>query len=150
VLGVSALNSPSSTGAADSPLVTQVDDNTKKLDNHEARISNTESDVKDLQNKTNTAPSTNHVAVPNSTPSASNPATPSPVTVTAYEQQPIDGSENVNCRYTYSDGSNTVFLWKMVNEQGSWQTDGGGQNGHWVKKNNSDKWVLRPARNRAN
>src|SRR3954464_15161888 len=50
--------------AGTSPLIQQVDKQGTELDNHEARITNTENDVKDLQGKTNTAPSTVKVPVP--------------------------------------------------------------------------------------
>lgn len=93
------------------------------LDNHEARITNTENDVKDLQSNTNTPPSTTRVSVPTPSQPAPTPTSdptpaptpqPAPVTVVAYEQIPIENSENIDCRYTYSDSTTYQWDWKTV------------------------------------
>lgn len=47
-------------------LEQQVQQNTSQLSNHEARITNAESNIKALQTNTNTAPASNPVAVPDS------------------------------------------------------------------------------------
>lgn len=132
--GVFALNNPQPTKAVDSPLVTQVDNQGKQLANHEARISNTENDVKDLQTNTNTAPSSNRTAVPDAAPQPT-PQTPvlppAPITVSAFEI--IPSGPNSDCKLTYTDGTTYQWNWKVINAQGAWQTDGNGQNGHWVQ-----------------
>lgn len=89
------------------------------LDNHEARITNTENDVKDLQGHTATQPSPNNkvapaVVTPAPPLDTSPDPTPAPVVVTAFEQIPIVGSENINCKLTYSDGTDYTFLWMIV------------------------------------
>lgn len=140
---VVAATQPDSTGATDSPIVDQVNRQEQELANHDARITNTENDVKDLQGNTNTAPSTVRVEVPAKPASlantpASNPGTqstpaesgePNPVTVTAYEKIP-DGNDII-CKLTYSDGSTSQRKWQTTNPQGAWIEDGQGQNGHW-------------------
>lgn len=123
VIGVAALNSPDKTDATDSPLVTQVDQQEKKLNNHEARITNTENDVKDLQNKTNTSPSTVRVEVPASqsspapTPSAPVSDAKTPIKVVSYRQIPLDNGD-IDCEYTYADGTKYRWNWK-ISSQGS-------------------------------
>lgn len=128
VTGVVALNSPSQTGATDiPPIQQQVDNQQKELDNHDARITNNENDIKSLQGATNTAPSSNNVAVPTVTPAP----TPVPITVTAYEKIVLDAN-STDCEYTYSDGTTFQWHWQTTDPHGSWVTDGVGQNGHWV------------------
>lgn len=131
--GVAAMNNPAPTKATDSPLVQQVDSQSKELDNHEARITNTENDVKDLQNKTGTPPTSNKVNVPPVTaPAQTQQTTPQTIIVASFEQ--IDeGGGNMDCKFTYSDGTTYQWHWKTVNPQGSWQTDSFGQNGHWTE-----------------
>ena len=96
----------------------------EQIDNHENRISNTESDVKAVQEATNTAPSTERVIVrevTTSQPASSSDSTtsepqptstpaPEPVTVVAYEEVPM--GDEVHCKYTYSDGTTYTFRWK--------------------------------------
>jgi len=97
----------------------RVDQLEGQVENHEARITNTEADVTDLQESTGTPPSSQRTEVPQSTPQSESPQPPTqpeaaPVTVVAYEIQPIPGTENENCKYTYSDGTSKVFLWRTV------------------------------------
>lgn len=110
-----ALNTPQSSGADTSPLVEQVQHNTDELANHEARISNTENDVKDLQDKTGTPPSTTRVEVPTvSTPAptasvsetTTAPATPAPVVVKESNIN-VGGQYDGYCTLIYSDGTST-------------------------------------------
>lgn len=105
-----ALNSPQTTGADTSPVTTQLQQHSDELANHEARITNTENDVKDLQDKTSTPPSSTRVEVPvyipapavtQSSPSVTAPA---PVTVTGSGLM-IGGQYDGYCILTYSDGS---------------------------------------------
>jgi hypothetical protein len=131
--GIAVLNGPQPTKAVDSPLTTQVDQQSKELANHEARITNTENNVKDLQTNTNTTPSTNQVAVPDATPTPTPTAPvvePTQVTVVSYKQIPVDNG--TDCEFTYSDGTTYTWHWQTVNPHGSWQTSGDGSNGHWV------------------
>jgi hypothetical protein len=145
--GVAAFNSPQSSGADTSPLVQQVQSNADELANHEARITNTENNVADLQSKTSTPPSTTQVAVPATptqspvSPAAQTPApAPSdpifPHTITAYQQIPLDDQGNIDCQYTYVDGTTHQWHWQTINPQGSWQTNG--QYGQWVQTTNRD------------
>lgn len=135
VAGVMALSSPQSAHATDSPLTTEVSNQSKELANHEARITNTESNVADLQAKTGTPASSTQTVVPDADP---NPAqtpdpTPVPVTVVSYQQIPLDDQGNTDCQYTYSDGTTYQWHWKTYNPQGSWQVNGNPLNGyHWV------------------
>lgn len=108
-------------GSADDPtapdLMPQVTAQQTQIDNHEGRITNTEGDVRDLQNRTNTPPSTTRVEVPVAQPTPPVPAPtpqPTPVTVIAFEQIPVVNSENVDCKLTYSDGTLKQWLWKTV------------------------------------
>lgn len=134
--GVSAVAVNQATGAdSEPPIVQEVHQQGEQLENHEARITNAENDISDLQENTNTAPSTNRVEVPvvSSTPS-SNPdpePTPAPVTVVSFQQIGVGGGD-YDCKYTYSDGTTHRWLWKDYTEQGSWVTDSNGNNGHWV------------------
>lgn len=105
-------------------LSQQVQNQDDQLKNHEARISNTENDVKDLQQNTSTAPSASRTAVPavSSPPStttsggaAATPAAPAPATVAPT----VTSTKHINCSTnftgtpefwegiytTYSDGS---------------------------------------------
>lgn len=133
------LSNQPKTNADTSPLVSQVDNNTKELANHDARITNSENDIKDLQNNTNTPPSTNKVTVPivptpSPTPDPVSTQTPNPipVTITAFQEIVID-PDTSDCEYTYSDGTTYQFHWKVSNLQGAWATDSFGNNGHYVK-----------------
>lgn len=108
-----ALTQPVTTGADDvPPLVQTVQRHDEQLANHEARITNTENDVKDLQGNTNTPPSTQRVEVPivvtEKAPVVSEPQaepTPAePVKVTNSTLQ-YGGEFNGYCAVTYSDGS---------------------------------------------
>ena len=107
-----ALSNPEPTKATDSPLVQQVD-------NHEARITNTENDVEDLQTKTNTPPSTTRVNVPSVTTSVSTPTEPTvpppSVLVVAYEKIPVNDTD-IDCQLTYSDGTTYKWHWKTYNQ----------------------------------
>lgn len=127
---------PTKTQAGTAPIVTEVD-------NHEVRISNLEGNVKVLQTKTATpdAPTTVSVPVVNATTTSTVPATSTPteplpvvtpITVTAYREIVID-TDTSDCEYTYSDGTTYRFHWKTSDPKGSWQTDGQGYNGQWVK-----------------
>lgn len=113
IIGVAALQNPESTTAVDSPIAQEVDRQGQVLNNHEGRITNTENDVKDLQSNTGTPPSVTRVEVPAQPPSAPAPIQP-PITIVGYEVIPIPGSENKDCKYTYSDGSTRQFLWQIV------------------------------------
>lgn len=113
--------------SADTDLPIQVQHQQAELDNHEARITNTEKDVQDLQANTNTPSSPEHVDVPEVvTPAATEPPaapTPEPITVVSYEQIPIENSEDIDCKYTYSDGTTKQWHWKVVTyNQGSKNT----------------------------
>lgn len=100
------------------PLVQQVERQEEVLDNHEARITNVESDVSDLQTNTGTAPSIQRVEVPVVTTepvqSLEPVAEPEPVTVVSYRQIPVEGTEDTDCEYTYSDGTTYRWNWKTV------------------------------------
>jgi len=109
-----ALNQPQSTGADTSPLTQEVDRQGQELSNHEARITNNESDIKNLQNNTGTAPSANRESVPyvSSTTqtlvSAPNTPTVSPASAPAVVTKSnllIGGQYDGYCQLTYSDGS---------------------------------------------
>lgn len=131
VIGGAMANSGSATTSSPPDLTPQVQAQQTQLDNHEARITNTENDVKDLQSSTNTPPSVAKVDVPIAqaapvlqqtaqAPTIPEPTSPTPVTVTAYEQIPVEGSEDVDCKYTYSDGTNYQWHWQKVEyNQGS-------------------------------
>lgn len=105
---VAALNQPQHTGADSSPLTQEVDRQGQELANHESRITNTENDVKALQNNTNTPPAT-HVSVPAdnttqtvvSTPTVTQQAAPITVTSSKFSGSTTSGV----CELTYSDGS---------------------------------------------
>jgi len=117
--GVAAsLHTPQEVGADTSPIIQQVQRNTEELNNHDARIANAENDIKDLQDKTGTPPSTNTVYVPAvitpapTTPitdpispaPATAPVTPAPIIVKS-SGLIIGGSYDSYCLLTYSDGS---------------------------------------------
>lgn len=128
-----ALNQPEKTGADTSPITTQLDSQSKELANHEARITNNENNISALDKNTGT-PTTTIVDVPSQAPATTVPdpaPAPTPVTVTAFQQVPLtDG--NTDCILTYSDGTTYQWHWEVINPQGSWVTNGVGQNGHWV------------------
>lgn len=109
--GVAALSSPQSSGADTSPIVQQVNHSTDELANHEARITNTENDVKDLQDKTGTAPSPANKPAPTiNTPPAAQPvadaAPVSPPSITIVASAIVMGGQyDGYCHLTYSDSS---------------------------------------------
>lgn len=119
VSGAVALTSkPQNSGADTTPISSTLQQQQDELNNHEARITNNESNISALGDKTGTN-TTTVVQVPapatQTTPTAA-PATtpaPSPVTVTAYEQIPID-SNNIDCKLTYSDGTTYQWHWKVA------------------------------------
>lgn len=141
IVGIVANNNPPTTGADTSPVV-------QTLTNHEVRIRNAENNIKALQGATSTPDSPNNATVPASSPvtdgnvsqgivsptaaSTSTPSAAPSVTVTAFKEIVLD-ADTSDCVYTYSDGTTYQFHWKTSNPQGSWMTDGVGQNGHWVK-----------------
>ncbi len=138
IAGISLVSKPQNAKAVDSPLTTQVDQQNKELANHEARITNTENNVQDLQANTNTAPSKTQMTVPSTAePSTPAPAVaPTPVTVVSYRAIPV--GESTDCEYTYSDGTTYQFHWKVVTHGSAWVTDGNGQNGHSVSTTNTN------------
>lgn len=110
-----ALSRPTTTGADTSPLVQQVQHDSDRIDNHEARITNTENDVKDLQNKTDTSPSVIRVPVPvvtstSPTQALSAPA-PAQVTVSAVAQ--VKNGNDTDCKLTYTDGTSITKQWRI-------------------------------------
>jgi hypothetical protein len=113
-------SNPPNAGADDSPLVTEVAHQGERLDNHEARITNTENDVKDIQATTNTPPSSNHAPVPTLTSLPSAPVSvpvPTPITVVSFEQ--VMNGINTDCKLNYSDGSSIQRPWKIVDSGGA-------------------------------
>lgn len=129
------LDKAPATKADTSPLIQEVN-------NHEVRIGNAEKNIRDLQTKTNTPPAsdtistdtpTNSPITDNTMATQSEPSTPP--TVVSYKEIVIDSGTS-DCEYTYSDGSTYTFHWKNTNPEGSWVTDGQGQNGHWVASTN--------------
>lgn len=113
-VGVSALTTSQPTGASDEPpIVKEVHHQREVLNNHEARITNTEGDVRDLQNKTQTPPSVTRVEVPVVSPAPVPEPTPPLVTITAYREIVLD-PDTSDCEYTYSDGTTYRWLWKTT------------------------------------
>lgn len=118
------------TGATEEPpIIQEIRHQGEVIDNHEDRITNTEADVADLQANTNTPPSQTRTVVREvQTPAPTEPVTvpapdptpepaPVPVTVVAYLQIPTgEGymNENMDCEYTYSDGTTYRWLWREV------------------------------------
>ena len=104
----------SATGGFDlDGLNQQVQKQGEELDNHEARITNTEADVGELQKNTGTAPSTNRQSVPSVSTPAPAPSTASPAPAPAPARtwvwlgtpQPIPGdTEHCLERKQWSDG----------------------------------------------
>lgn len=84
------------------------------LANHEARITNTEADVNYLQGETTTNTVRVEVPVVTTTPVPTPEPTPEPVTVVGYEQIPVEGTEDIDCKYTYSDETTHQWHWKTV------------------------------------
>ena len=134
IIGGMTVTRGSATTPTPPDLTPQIQAQQTQLNNHEARITNTESDVKDLQSNTKTAPSTVKADVPVaevtpsiepapqvvSTPIVVEQVKPTPVTVTAYEKIPVADSENVDCKFTYSDGTTYQWHWLTVEyNQGS-------------------------------
>lgn len=95
-------------------LEQKLEEQDSQLDNHEARITNTEEDVNDLQENTNTPPSDNKVSVPPATsisPDVEVEPTPAPeqVVVTSVSLLPTSPEGKTTCMWSYSDGSNSHF-----------------------------------------
>jgi hypothetical protein len=109
-------------GASDEPpIIQEVKHQGEVLDNHETRITNTENDVKDLQDKTSTPPSINNKPAPavvTPSPAVVAPPTPTPapvippVTVTSFLQVPV-GDMRIDCTITYSDGTTNTWMWQQ-------------------------------------
>lgn len=108
----------SATGGFDlDGLNQQVQKQGEELDNHEARITNTENDVNDLQQKTGTAPSQNRQTVPSVTTPAPAPSTATPAPAPAPTPTVVNVQRSVQknpsnsfsymmtCRYIWSDGN---------------------------------------------
>jgi hypothetical protein len=114
-----AETSPTTPAPSVQTVQAQNDHQESVLDNHEARITNTESDVKNLQANTNTEPSVVRVEVPVVTtepvPTPEPPAPePEPITVVSWEKIPVEGTEDIYCKYTYSDGTTYQWHWQTV------------------------------------
>jgi type II secretory pathway pseudopilin PulG len=131
-----ALDQPQKTGADTSPLVQQVQHNTDQLNNHEARISNAENDIKSLQDNTQTPPSTTRTVVEQvTTPAPSQPVTqptpPAPVTVTKSDFSG-DNTSGV-CNLTYSDGTTAQVAAVITASDGGFKVT--------IYSNNCDSFV---------
>lgn len=100
-----ALTSPTELGA-ESDLPVKVQHQQEQLDNHEARLTNLEADVSDLQDRTNTPPSVQRVEVPivNNTSLAEPTPEPKPVVVVS-SNFIVNLGNGGNCEVVYSDGS---------------------------------------------
>lgn len=102
------------------PIVQEVEHQGQVLDNHEDRIGNVEKDVSDLQNNTQTPPSSTktvvrEVTTPSPTEPISAPQQPAqwtPVVITSFQKIP-DG-ENIVCQLNYSDGTSHSWLFMEV------------------------------------
>lgn len=111
----------------------QVQRQGEQIDNHEARITNNENDISDLQDNTSTPPRSSRVDVPSVTtpPAEPLPASseteptpqpepepePEPIVVVSYEQVPMNtgyNNEDMDCKLTYSDGTTYQWHWKVV------------------------------------
>lgn len=126
VVGAAHIASNSAGADAEPPIVTEVRHQGEVLDNHEARIGNLETDVADVQANTNTTPSPNKVSVPSvSTPSVTVTADPTPtppapapeakpIVVEGYAIVNIEGSEDQDCKVTYTDGTSYQWHWKQI------------------------------------
>lgn len=80
----------------------------EQLTAHDGRITNTEKDVEKLQQDTNTQPSTEKVVIKEvvtENPTLEQTPEPTPVTAVAFEKTPIEGTRNMICKVTYSDGT---------------------------------------------
>lgn len=98
-----------------------VQNHDERLDNQDARLTNVEGDVSDLQTSTNTPPKTNTVYVPGvqtpqpaPQPASTSTPPPAPVLVTNVIQIPLLPSEDIDCKLIYSDGTEKVWRWKTV------------------------------------
>lgn len=130
--GAGALILPQTSGAdTPSPIVQQVNHNTDQLANHEARITNTENNVKDLQTKTNTPPSNTNTVVhdvtvpaapmPVTDPTPTPPPAPMPVTVAKsgyLGPGTIIGHEG-DCLLFYTDGTQGYITATVTVQNGS-------------------------------
>lgn len=113
ISGAVALNStPQKAGADDSPIVQTLADHSKELANHEARITNTENNVQAVADKTGTT--TTIIEQVPATSQAPAEVAPTLVTVTAYEQIPVDANGSMDCKLTYSDGTIYQWHWKTT------------------------------------
>lgn len=110
VSGAVALNStPQKTGADTSPITTTLQQQQDELNNHEARITNTENNVQAVASKTGT---TTTVVEQVPTPSLQTTAVaPTPVIVTAYEKLAPDSDGTIDCKLTYSDSTTYQWHW---------------------------------------
>lgn len=103
------LTKPSSIKADEQPpIVTQVNRHEEQLANHEARITNTENDVSDIQKSTGTQPSSNRTPVPPvTTQPTSQPTTQTGTSAVAVTNSSIElgGEHDGYCALTYSDGT---------------------------------------------
>jgi hypothetical protein len=103
------------------------------LDNHEARISAVENNLGNIStNSSADPPNSQPVAHPtapinNASPSPQAHKEPDPIVVTAYEQIPIEGTEDIDCKLTYSDSTTHQWHWRTVTEnQGTTTVHTGG------------------------
>lgn len=98
------------------------------LKNHEARLTNSEADLKELQSSTNTSPSTTRVIVEQvDSPPVTTPATDVVSEPPASKPEPVSKEKRVEkeggmyytyCDYTYPDGSTeTKFIGKATSEK---------------------------------
>lgn len=100
--------------SADTDLPLKVQQQGEVLDNHEARITNTENDVKDLQSNTNTPPSSTRFVAPTPSnppalqPESTQPVQSNPKVKVVSASQRIEEEPNQKtyyCDLTYSDGT---------------------------------------------
>lgn len=88
------------------------------------------------------APSSSAVTTqPTSSSTTSNSTTtptPPPVTVVSYKKIPLDSLGNIDCQYTYSDGTTYEWQWQKVNPQGAWMENSEGQGGHYVSSTSTN------------
>ena len=82
--------------------------------------------------KATKAPASNPSAQPTAALPSTQPTATSAVTIVAYKQIPIDNLGDIDCEYTYSDGTTYTWQWQTVNPKGSWTTNSMGQDGHYT------------------
>ena len=132
--GTALLLPDHATATEETPLVQQVEAQQKTLENHETRISDTESAVQTFSaNGSANEPIDGGTSAIVPTPDAS----PAPVSapqerrITAYKQ--VDQSNGtVDCLVSYSDGSSELMPWRFTNPQGAWMVDGTHPEGYWI------------------